>query len=326
MVLRDGTGLKLDGTSASINGLDVTGSANLTTGPGTLAITGALTGTGVLASVGNLNLSAVTSVANTLTLQSNGLLTLPGGPLTVKRLIINGVTLPAGVAVSAATHPGQIAGTGTITPLEDIPVPTGLSGTATLGQISLTWNAVPGVPGYTVRRSTTPGGPYTDIATPTAASFNDTLVTDAVVYYYVVAARDATGFSANSAEISVTAIGPWYFDPNGTTAGSVANGGSYDWVTNSWTKTPGGTAATEASGPLRHVQFAATNPGLPLAYSVGLAGFSGAPMASARCGSRRAPSPSPAFPEISTSPSRRSSPPMPGPPSASPRPARSPST
>ena len=60
------------------------------------------------------------------------------------------------------------------------------------------------------------------------------------------------------------------------TAGSVANGGSYDWVSNSWTKTPGGTAATEASGPLRHVQFAATNPGSPLAYSVGLAGFSGA--------------------------------------------------
>ena len=276
VLLRDGTGLKLDGTSASINGLDVTGSVNLTTGPGTLSIAGALTGTGVLASIGNLNLSAVTSVANTLTLQSNGLLTLPGGALTVKRLIINGVTQSAGVAVSAATQPGQIAGTGTITPLEDIPQPTGLSGTATLGQISLTWNAVPGVPGYTVRRSTTPGGPYTDIGTPAAASFNDTLVTDAVVYYYVVAARDATGFSANSAEISVTAIGPWYFDPNGTTAGSVANGGSYDWVTNSWTKTPGGTAATEASGPLRHVQFAATSPGLPLSYSVAVgSNFSG---------------------------------------------------
>ena len=64
--------------------------------------------------------------------------------------------------------------------------------------------------------------------------------------------------------------------PTAATAGSVVNGGSYDWVTNSWTKTPGGTATTEASGPLRHVQYAATNPGSPLAYSVGLAGFSGA--------------------------------------------------
>jgi autotransporter-associated beta strand protein len=276
VVLRDGTGLKLDGTSASISGLDVTGSANLTTGTGTLAITGSLTGTGVLANSGSLNLSAVTSVANTLTLQSNGLLTLPSGSLSVKRLIINGVTLPAGVAVSAATHPGQIAGPGTITPLEDIPVPTGLSGSATLGQISLTWNAVPGVPGYTVRRSTTPGGPYTDIATPAAASFNDALVTDGVVYHYVIAARDATGFSANSAEISITAIGPWYFDPNGTTAGSVANTGSYTWVSSSWTKTPGGAAAVEAWGPLRHAHFAATNPGSPLSYSVSLASFSGA--------------------------------------------------
>jgi len=277
VVLRNGTGLKLDGTSASINGLDVTGSVNLTSGSNTLTITGNLTGIGVLANSGNLNLSATTSIANTLTLQSNGLITLPNSALTVKRLIINGITQPAGIAVSSTSHPSQIAGTGTITPLEDIPVPTDLSGSASLGQVTLTWNAVPGIPGYTLRRSTTPGGPYTEIATPTSASFIDTLVTDAVTYHYVVAARDATGFSANSNEIAVSAIGPWYFDPNGTTVGSVTNGGTYDWVTNSWTKTPGGTSPTEASGVLRHVQFAATNPGSPLTYSVTVeSNFSGA--------------------------------------------------
>lgn len=276
VVLRQGTGLKLDGVSASISGLDVSGTATLTTGAATLAVSGPLTGSGVLASTGNLNLAAVTAVANTLTLQSNGLLTLPGGALTVKRLILNGVTQPAGVAVSSATHPGQISGAGTITPLEDIPVPTGLSGSPTLGKISLTWNSVPGVTGYVLRRATTSGGPYTDIGTPASPSFTDTQITDGVVYRYVVAARDATGTSANSAEISVTAVGPWYFDPNGSAAGSVSNGGSYDWVTSSWTKTPGGTAATEASGPLRHVQFAATSPGLPLAYSVAVgSNFSG---------------------------------------------------
>jgi autotransporter-associated beta strand protein len=277
VVLRDGTGLKLEGASAGISGLDVTGTADLTTDSATLSISGNLTGTGVLASSGNLDLSGVTSIASTLTLQSNGLLTLPAGSLTVKRLILNGVTLPAGVPVSAATHPGQIAGSGTIIPLEDIPVPTGLSGTATLGSVALTWNSVPGVLGYSVRRSTTPGGPYTEIGAPTSASFNDSLVTDAVVYHYVVAARDGSGTSANSSEIAVTASGPWYFDPNGATEGSVVQGGSYDWVTNSWTKTPGGTAATEASAALRHVQFAATSPGLPLAYSVAVgSNFSGA--------------------------------------------------
>jgi len=277
VVLRDGTGLKLEGASAGISGLDVTGTADLTTDSATLSISGNLTGTGVLASSGNLDLSGVTSIASTLTLQSNGLLTLPAGSLTVKRLILNGVTLPAGVPVSAATHPGQIAGTGAIIPLEDIPVPTGLSGTATLGNVALTWNSVPGVLGYSVRRSTTPGGPYTEIGAPTSASFNDSLVTDAVVYHYVVAARDGSGTSANSSEIAVTASGPWYFDPNGATEGSVVQGGSYDWVTNSWTKTPGGTTATEASAALRHVQFAATSPGLPLSYSVTVgSNFSGA--------------------------------------------------
>ncbi len=275
VVLANGTGINLNGTSSSITQLDVSGIATLT--GGTLSVTQALTGTGTLTNTGNLDLSGVTTIANTLTLENNGLLTLPAGSLTVKRLILNGVTLPAGVPVSAATHPGQIAGTGTITPLEDIPVPTGLSGSATLGNIALTWNSVPGVLGYSVRRSTTPGGPYSEIGTPTSASFNDTLVTDAVVYYYVVAARDGSGTSANSNEVAITASGPWYFDPNGATAGSVANGGSYDWVTHSWTKTPGGTAATEASAALHHVQFAATSPGLPLAYSVAVgSNFSGA--------------------------------------------------
>jgi len=277
VVLRDGTGLKLNGTSATISSLDVTGSANLTLVNNTLTVTNNLTGTGVLTNSGNLDLSSISAVANTLTLQNNGQISLPSSALTVKRLIINGITQPAGIAVSATSHPGQIAGTGTITPLEDIPVPTALSGSASLGQITLTWNAVPGVSGYTLRRSNTPGGPYTDIATPTSASFIDTLVTDAVTYHYVVAARDATGFSANSNEIAVTAVGPWYFDPNGNIAGSVVNGGSYDWVTNSWTKTPGGTSPTEASGVLRNVQFAATNPGSPLAYSVTVGpNFSGA--------------------------------------------------
>jgi autotransporter-associated beta strand protein len=277
VVLRDGAGLKLDGVSATITSLDVTGSANLTTGADELSITGDLTGTGVLASLGNLDLSAINSIAGTLTLQSNGLLTLPPGELTVRRLILNGITLPAGIAVSAATHPGQIAGTGTIAPLEDIPVPTGLSGTATLGNIALIWNPVPGVPGYVVRRATTLGGPYTDIGTAESAAFNDTLVTDGVTYHYVVAASDATGSSADSIEITIAAIGPWYFDPNGSAAGSVANGGSYNWVSNSWTRTPGGNATTEASGPLRHVRFAATSPGPPLAYSVTVdSTFSGA--------------------------------------------------
>jgi len=275
VVLANGTGIDLKGSSASIARLDVTGNATLA--GGTLAITQSLTGSGTLTNSGHLDLSAATTIAPTVSLSSTGTLVLPAGAWSVKRLILNGTIQRAGVTVDAASHPGLVSGAGTITALEDIPVPTGLSATATLGQIALTWNAIPGTTGYVVRRATTAGGPYADIGTPTAAAYIDTLVTDGVTYFYVVAARDASGDSANSTEVSASAIGPWYFDPNGATAGSVANGGAYTWVSDSWTKTPGGTAATEASAALRHVQFAATNPGSPLSYSVAVGStYSGA--------------------------------------------------
>ena len=274
VVLADGTGLNLNGASASITQLDVTGNATLT--DGTLSVTQSLTGTGTLTNTGTLDLADVTTIDPTLSLSSTGTLNLPPGNWSVKRLILNGVIQHAGTGVNATTQPGLITGTGTITALEDIPVPTGLSATATLGKITLAWTPGAGVTSYSMRRSLVSGGPYSEIATPTAATFDDTNVTDGVTYFYVVVARDASGDSLPSSEVSALAIGPWYFDPNGATAGSVANGGSYDWVTDSWTKTPGGTAATVASGPLRHVQFAATSPGLPLSYSVAVgSNFSG---------------------------------------------------
>ena len=274
VVLANGTGINLNGASTAITSLDVTGNATLS--GGTLSVTQSLTGSGTLTNTGSLNLSGVTTISPTISLSTTGTLTLPAGTWSVKRLIINGVIQRAGTIVSATTHPGLIAGAGTITALEDIPVPTGLSATVSLGKVTLAWSPVDGATSYSLRRALVSGGPYTEIGTPTSSTFDDTNVTDGVTYFYVVATRDASGDSANSAEVSAVASGPWYFDPNGITAGSVANGGSYTWVSNSWTKTPGGESAVEAWGPLRHAHFAATNPGSPLAYSVSLASFSGA--------------------------------------------------
>jgi autotransporter-associated beta strand protein len=65
----------------------------------------------------------------------------------------------------------------------------------------------------------------------------------------------------------------FYFDPNGTAAGSVANGGSYSWIGNNWAMAQGGTTATGAWTPGAKAIFAATSPASPLAYDVSLAGF-----------------------------------------------------
>jgi regulation of enolase protein 1 (concanavalin A-like superfamily) len=87
--------------------------------------------------------------------------------------------------------------------------PTGVTATAGTSRITLTWN-VPGantVQGYTIKRATAPGGTYTTIATwndNTYPQYTDKSVSNGTTYYYVVAANNQSGTSANSVEVSAT--------------------------------------------------------------------------------------------------------------------------
>jgi fibronectin type 3 domain-containing protein len=83
-------------------------------------------------------------------------------------------------------------------------VPAGLTATAGDTQVSLSWNASSGATSYNVKRSTTHGGPYAQIGTPSATTFNDAGLTDGTTYYYVVSAVNSIGQSANSNEASAT--------------------------------------------------------------------------------------------------------------------------
>jgi len=82
--------------------------------------------------------------------------------------------------------------------------PTGLRASAGNAQVALTWTASSGTTSYHVKRSTTTGGPYTQISSPTSASFTDTGLTNGTTYYYVVSAMKASGESADSAQDSAT--------------------------------------------------------------------------------------------------------------------------
>jgi fibronectin type 3 domain-containing protein len=83
--------------------------------------------------------------------------------------------------------------------------PTGLSAGAGNNTVGLSWNTSAGATGYSVYRGTSPGGESaTAIASPTTNSFTDTTVTNGTTYYYKVAARNATGTSPLSAEVSAT--------------------------------------------------------------------------------------------------------------------------
>ncbi|PXA04643.1 hypothetical protein DDZ13_05580 [Coraliomargarita sinensis] len=82
--------------------------------------------------------------------------------------------------------------------------PTGLSAAPGDARVDLSWNAAETADSYTVKRSTTPGGGYSTIGTPTTTSFADTSVVNGTTYYYVVSATNSVGESADSTEVGAT--------------------------------------------------------------------------------------------------------------------------
>ena len=121
-------------------------------------------------------------------------------------------------------------------------VPTNLTATAGNQQVSLSWNAVPAATSYNVKRSTTNGGPYTTIASPTTAGYTNTGLINGTTYYYVVSQVNAVAESTNSIQVSAT---PVCTPPAAPTAGnngpilagttlnltaSTVSGATYSWT------------------------------------------------------------------------------------------------
>lgn len=72
-------------------------------------------------------------------------------------------------------------------------------------KVNLTWDALTDATSYIVKRSTTPGGPYTPIATDVKdTTYTDTDVTNGTTYYYIVTAIVAGRESGNSNEALAT--------------------------------------------------------------------------------------------------------------------------
>ena len=82
--------------------------------------------------------------------------------------------------------------------------PATLTATAGTGNVALAWAAVAGASEYHVYRSTTSGGPYTQVGTATGTTFSDTAVLGTTYFYVVRAANSPTCESGNSPEASAT--------------------------------------------------------------------------------------------------------------------------
>jgi hypothetical protein len=135
----------------------------------------------------------------------------------------NGAQFSATVSNSIG-HVTSSAATLTVNPTPTVPpAPTGLTATAGDAQISLTWNVSTGATSYRIWRSTTNGGPYTQLAaSPTNTSYTDTGLTNGTPYYYVATAVNVAGESGDSNQATATpvaqgcALGSYVF-PTGPT-------------------------------------------------------------------------------------------------------------
>ncbi len=130
--------------------------------------------------------------------------------------------------------------------------PSGLSASGGDGQVSLSWNASSGATSYNVKRSTTSGGTYTNVATGvTNTSYNDASVTNGTTYYYVVSAVNSAGESANSQQANATPTsGPTApAAPTGLTASPGDGQASLNWSASSGATSYNVKRSTTSGGP-----------------------------------------------------------------------------
>jgi fibronectin type 3 domain-containing protein len=99
-----------------------------------------------------------------------------------------------------ATFAGVICTGGLLVPS----MPTGVTVTAGMEQVTLNWQATSNAVSYDIGRSTVSGGPYTTVASVTATNYTDLNLAGRTTYYYVVTAVTAGCQGTNSAQVSAT--------------------------------------------------------------------------------------------------------------------------
>ena len=173
-------------------------------------------------------------------------------------------------AAGESTNSAQVSAT----PKSPAPaIPTGLSATAGNQQVALLWSASSGATSYHVKRSTTSGGPYTQVSAPTGTNFTDTGLTNGTTYFYVVSGVNASGESANSTQVSATPQSPTPAVPTGLSAAA-----GIQQATLTWTASSGATSyhvkrSTTNGGPYTQVSAPASNSFTDTGLTAGTAYF-----------------------------------------------------
>ncbi len=127
-------------------------------------------------------------------------------------------------------------------------------------RVSLGWSPSLGATSYNVKRSTTNGGPYTTVATVNAAGTTNAGLTNGTAYFYVVAAVNALGESANSAQAAATPVAEPVSPPAPLilTAQEVGMQVKLAWAASSGATSYNVKRATTSGGPYTNIGSAGT--------------------------------------------------------------------
>jgi titin len=134
------------------------------------------------------------------------LVSTPGTASCVDAGLPNGAKFYYAISAANAAGEGPPSAQVEATPVAPPPAPRGLKASAGCAQISLAWDAEPEAVGYTVKRSTSRGGPFFPVGNPTGTSLIDPLLENGTAYYYVVSAVNAGGESPDSSVATATPV------------------------------------------------------------------------------------------------------------------------
>jgi hypothetical protein len=131
-----------------------------------------------------------------------------GGASYTDLTVVNGTTYS--YVVTATNANGESGRSNEVSASPQVPqvpaAPTNLTAVAGKRKITLSWTGSPGATSYTVKRGTTSGGPYAEVASGvTGTTYTNSGLRPSATYYYVVAAVNAAGSSPHSNQASATA-------------------------------------------------------------------------------------------------------------------------
>jgi cellulose 1,4-beta-cellobiosidase len=126
------------------------------------------------------------------------------GTAYVDITVANGTTYDYAVVAVNAGGQSPPSVRARATPQPAPPAPKSLEGSAGENRVLLTWAPAAGAGSYSIRRASSPEGPFSEIASIVTTTFTDRSVVTGTTYYYKVAATNAGGSSAEAGPVQAT--------------------------------------------------------------------------------------------------------------------------